>query len=398
MMNATLLARRPTMILRLLFIGTVLTAGVSGARAQTTTDAWSVRTAESVMERSPILMDRWHYEVGVMLKAFEYLYEQTGDERYWDYVRTNMDTFIEPDGAIRTYDMEDYNLDQINAGKLLFPLYEATGDERYRRAIDTLRTQLRLHPRTSEGGFWHKQIYPYQLWLDGVYMAGPFLTEYGVTFDDPEAVDEVVHEILLVARYTRDPATGLMYHGWDEQREQVWADSVTGLSSHFWGRAMGWYAMALVDVLDLLPESHPDRGEVVRILQDLADAVEGVQDPVTGTWWQVLDKANYEGNYLEASASGMFVYALAKGVRLGYLDPKYRAVAERGYEGMLDAFVTVEEGLVDLNQICSVAGLGGKDQRDGSFAYYISEPISTNDPKGVGPFIMASLEIEALRR
>ncbi len=364
--------------------------------AQSTDAPWSVRTAESVLSRRPVLYDRWHYEVGVMLKAFEMLYERTGDERYWEYIKSNMDAFIEPDGSIRTYEMDDFNLEQINAGKLLFPLYEATGEERYRRAIDTLRTQLRLHPRTSEGGFWHKQVYPYQLWLDGVYMAGPFLTEFGLTFDDSDAIDDVTHEILLVARYTRDPATGLFYHGWDEKREQVWADSVTGLSSHFWGRAVGWYMMALVDVLEMLPESHRDRGQIIRILQDLAEAVAAVQDPVSGTWYQVLDKANREGNYLEASASGMFVYALAKGARLGYLDAEYRDVARRGYDGMLKEFVTVEDGLVNLNQICSVAGLGGKNQRDGSFAYYISEPISTNDPKGVGPFIMASLEMEIL--
>ena len=364
------------------------------AVAQQSAEPWSVRTAESVMERQPVLSERWHYEVGVMLTAFEQLYERTGDERYRTFIRENMDSFIGEDGSIRTYDMEDYNLDQINAGKLLFSLYEQTGEERYRRAIDTLRTQLREHPRTSEGGFWHKQIYPFQLWLDGVYMAGPFLARYGVEFDDPKAIEEIVHEILLVERYTRDPATGLLYHGWDEKREQVWAHPETGLSPHFWGRAMGWYAMALVDVLDYLPQDHPDRGEVIRILQDLAEAVRGVQDPVTGTWYQVLDQPAREGNYLEASASSMFVYALAKGARLGYLDSSYREVARRGYQGILNQFVTVEDGLVNLNQICSVAGLGGKDQRDGSFAYYISEPISSNDAKGVGPFIMASLELE----
>lgn len=376
----------------LLAVVIVLAAPAVG---QTTDTSWSVRTAESVMTRSPVLYNRWHYELGVMLKAFEMLYERTGDERYWNYLKENMDPFIGPDGSIATYDMTDFNLDQINAGKVLFSLFQTTGEDRFRSAIDTLRTQLRLHPRTSEGGFWHKQIYPYQLWLDGVYMAGPFLVEYGVTFDDPGAIDEVVHEILLVARYMRDPATGLFYHGWDEKREQVWADSVTGLSSHFWGRGMGWYAMALVDVLEILPQSHPDRGQIIRILQNLAEAAANVQDPVTGTWYQVLDKPTYEGNYLEASGSSMFVYALAKGARLGYLDARYRDVARRGFNGILEEFVTIEDGLVNLNQICSVAGLGGKNQRDGSFAYYISEPVSSNDPKGVGPFIMASLELES---
>lgn len=357
---------------------------------------WSVRMAESVMTRQPVLSDEWHYEVGLMLKAFEQLWKQTGDERYYDYLKRNMDGFIAENGSIRTYEMEEFNMDQINAGKVLFPLYERTGEERYRRAADTLRQQLRQHPRTSEGGFWHKQIYPYQLWLDGVYMGGPFLTQYGIAFGDPEAIDEVTREILLVARYTRDPATGLFYHGWDEKREQVWADSVTGLSANFWGRAMGWYAMALVDVLDDLPEDHAGYSAVVQVLQNLAEAVRNVQDPVTGLWYQVVDKPAHEGNYLEGSASSMFTYTLAKGVRQGHLDARYLGVAKRAYDGLLTHLITVEDGLVSLNQICAVAGLGGKQQRDGSFEYYRSEPVVANDPKGVGPFIMASLEMERL--
>lgn len=357
---------------------------------------WSVRMAESVMRQKPVLSERWHYEVGVMLRAFEELWLRTGESRYFEYIRANIDRFVTPEGTIRTYEKEEYNLDQINAGKLLFLLYEQTGEERYRRPIDTLRDQLRHHPRTSEGGFWHKKIYPYQLWLDGVYMMGPFLVRYGVTFGDPEAIDETTHEILLVARYLRDPRTGLYYHGWDEKRQQIWADSITGRSANFWGRGMGWYAMALVDVLDWLPADHPDRPTIIRILQDLAEAVARVQDPVTGLWYQVLDQPAYPGNYLEASASSMFVYALAKGVRRGYLPAKYLEVARRGYRGLVKHLVSVDpEGTVHLNQICAVAGLGGPRQRDGSIAYYLSEPIVSDDPKGVGPFILASLEIEA---
>lgn len=377
-------------------IALLFSVPLSPLHAQEADAQWSVRMAESVMARQPVLSDEWHYEVGLMLKAFEQLWKRTGDERYYDYLKRNMDGFIAEDGSIRTYEMEEFNMDQINAGKVLFPLYERTAEERYRRAADTLRQQLRLHPRTSEGGFWHKQIYPYQLWLDGVYMGGPFLTQYGIAFDDPEAIDEVTREILLVARYTRDPATGLFYHGWDEKREQVWADSVTGLSANFWGRAMGWYAMALVDVLDDLPEDHADYRAVVQVLQNLAEAVRNVQDPVTGLWYQVVDKPAHEGNYLEGSASSMFTYALAKGVRQGHLDARYLDVAKRAYDGLLSHLITVEDGLVSLNQICAVAGLGGKQQRDGSFEYYMSEPVVANDPKGVGPFIMASLEMERL--
>jgi unsaturated rhamnogalacturonyl hydrolase len=358
---------------------------------------WSVRMAESVMQQKPVLSERWHYEVGVMLRAFEELWQRTGEARYFDYIRTNIDRFVTPEGAIRTYEKKEYNLDQINTGKLLFLLYAQTGDERYRRAIDTLRDQLRHHPRTSEGGFWHKKIYPYQLWLDGVYMMGPFLVRYGVTFDDTKAIEETTHEILLVARYLRDPRTGLYYHGWDEKRQQIWADSITGRSANFWGRGMGWYAMALVDVLDFLPLDHPDRSTIIRILRDLAEAIVRVQDPVTGLWYQVLDLPAYPGNYLEASASSMFVYTLAKGVRKGYLPPEYLEVARRGYRGIVQNLVSVDpDGMVHLNQICAVAGLGGPQRRDGSIAYYLSEPIVSDDPKGVGPFILASLEVEAI--
>ena len=382
----------------LVILGFLLCGAPSLQAQQIDADApWSVRMAQSVMERNPDFMDRWHYEVGVMLKAINEVYQDTGEERYWDYVKYNMDRFVQPDGAIRTYDLTDYNLDQINAGKLLFPLYERTGDERYRMSMDTLRRQLEEHPRTSEGGFWHKKVYPHQLWLDGVYMAGPFLARYGVAFDDEEALDEIANEILLVARYMRDPATGLFYHGWDESRTQRWADNQTGLSKNFWGRGMGWYGMALVDVLDYLPEDHPKRGHIIDVLQKYAAAVANVQDPVTGTWWQVLDKPTREENYLEASASNMFVYTLLKGVREGYLDDEYLDVARRGYEGILDEFIEVtDEGLVNLNQTVSVGGLGGDDMRDGTFEYYMSEPLRVNDNKGVGPFIMASLLMEEL--
>ena len=211
---------------------------------------------------------------------------------------------------------------------------------------------------------------------------------------DTAALSDVTRQFLLVARHTRDPRTGLMYHAWDESRSQKWADSLTGLSRNFWGRAMGWYMMGLVDALDFIPETHPDRAQLLRLLQETASAVAQVQDPVTGLWYQVLDMPNRAGNYHEASASSMFVYALAKGARMGWLDARHGDVARRGYDGIIRHLVTVDaNGLVSLNRICQVAGLGGKQQRDGSFEYYISEPIVSNDHKGVGAFIMASLEV-----
>jgi unsaturated rhamnogalacturonyl hydrolase len=228
-------------------------------------------------------------------------------------------------------------------------------------------------------------------------MLGPFLARYGQDFDEPEAIDEVAKEILLVARYMRDPATGLYYHGWDESRQQRWADNRTGLSKNFWGRGMGWYGMALVDALDYIPEDHPDRGAIIHVLQQYAEAVSNVQDPVTGVWYQILNKPSRAENYREASVSSMFTYTLVKGVRKGYLDDEYLAVARRAYEGILDEFIEVtDEGLVNLCCTVTVGGLGGDPYRDGTFKYYMSEPLRVNDNKGVGPFIMASLQLEAI--
>ena len=358
-------------------------------------ERWSVRMAESVMRRHPVVHEEWDYTAGLILLALDRVADRTGDARYREYVRRNMDRVVNPDGTIRTYELDEFNLDQINQGRLLFALHERTRDMRYRRAADLLREQLRRQPRTREGGFWHKQIYPHQMWLDGLYMAGPFYAQFARTYGDSVAFDDVAKQFLLVARQTRDAKTGLLYHGWDESRTQIWADKETGQSPNFWGRAMGWYLMALVDVLDYLPEQHRDRESIVQVLRDAADAAARVQDPVTGLWYQVLDQASRSGNYLEASASSMFVYAFAKGARRGLLDSRYREMAERGFNGLVTHLVTADSsGRVSLNGICQVAGLGGKQQRDGSFRYYVSEPVVANDHKGVGPFILAAVEIE----
>lgn len=360
---------------------------------------WSVRMAESVMKRHPLLAKKWAYEWGVVLKSIEQVWLKTNDDRYYDYIKRNIDKFVDPEGDIKTYRLDEYNLDQINTGKLLFPLYNTTGDERYRKAAYLLRKQLETHPRTSEGGFWHKQIYPHQMWLDGIYMAGPFYAKFAKAFNEPAGFDDVAHQIMLVESHTRDPKTGLLYHGWDESRSQKWANPETGCSPNFWGRAMGWHAMAIPDVLDHLPEDHPEREKIIEIFGNMIGALSAVQDRSTGLWYQVLDQAGRQGNYLEASASCMLVYAMVKGGRKGYLDEEYLDVAARGYRGILEHFVEVDDqGLVNLDQICSVAGLGGEPYRDGSFEYYISEKIVTNDYKGIGPFILASVEMEKLKQ
>jgi len=367
--------------------------------AASASPAWSTRMAEAVIARNPQTHTRWDYTAGVVLLAIQRVGEATGNAKMLAYVKENMDRFVQPDGTITGYQLEEFNLDQIAQGRLLFPLWQRTKDERYRKAADHLRDQLRRHPRTSEGGFWHKQIYPQQMWLDGLYMAGPFYAEYARTFGEPAAFDDVAKQFLLVARHTRDARTGLMYHGWDAGKTQKWADTATGLSANFWGRAVGWYMVAAVEVLDYLPKSHPDRATIIATLGDVAEAVARVQDPVTGLWWQVLDEPNRAGNYLEASASSMFVYALAKAARLGYVDARFRATATRGFDGLVRHLVKPgEDGMPSLTNVCQVAGLGGnlrKDgsYRDGSYAYYVSEPIVADDYKGVGPFIYAALEL-----
>jgi unsaturated rhamnogalacturonyl hydrolase len=263
------------------------------------------------------------------------------------------------------------------------------------KALFLLREQLSVQPRTQAGGFWHKKIYPYQMWLDGIYMAQPFYAAFAKTFNQPDCFDDIAHQILLIEEKAREPGSGLLYHAWDESKQIPWANAVTGCSPHFWGRAMGWYAMAIVDVLDDFPEDHPRRKAILEVFQRLAEAIARVQDPSSGVWYQVLDQGGREGNYLEASGSCMFVYAIAKGIRKGYLPAAFLPVVRTGYQGILHTFVsTDEQGLVTLGKVCGACGLGGVPYRDGSYEYYVTEKVVTNDYKGVGPFILASLEME----
>lgn len=368
---------------------------------------WSERMMLSEMERFPEAWQldfhtkpRWSYPNGLVLKGAKGVYEDTGDEIYRDYITAYVDTLVTEEGEIKTYERETFNIDNINSGKILLYLYEETGNEKYRKAAELLRGQLDDHPRTSEGGFWHKKIYINQMWLDGLYMGQPFYAQYTKMFEEGEEAEEAYNDIVkqfdLIQKNTRDEKTGLLYHGWDESREQEWADKETGTSPHFWSRAMGWYGMAMVDVLDYLPEDHSGRDRIAEYLNQFAEAIENVQHE-SGLWYQVLDQGDREGNYLEASGSSMFVYTLVKGVREGYLAEKYLDIAQKGYDGILEKLISVEEnGVVNLYQVCAVAGLGGDPYRDGSFEYYVNETIRPNDPKGTGPFILASLELENL--
>ena len=364
--------------------------------------SWAVRMVESEMKRHPEAWSldfekkpKWNYTHGLVLTAIERVWQQTGDQRYYDYIKAYADLMIDENGLINhNYKITNFNIDHIKPGMILFNLYEKTEDPRYLKALQILREQIHQHPRTKEGGFWHKNRYPHQMWLDGIYMASPFYARYGLVFNEPENFDDVIHQITLIEQKTRDEKTGLLYHGWDESREQHWADPETGLSASFWGRAIGWYAMALVDVLDYIPADQPNRHLVIEVLQRLAEAVSNYQDPETGVWYQVVDQMGREGNYLESSASSMFVYSLAKAANKGYIDIKYLDVAKKGFEGILEQFIEVEEdGEVNITKGCSVAGLGAGEHRDGSYEYYLSEPIRSNDPKATGPFIKACIEL-----
>jgi len=341
---------------------------------------------------------RWTYTLGLVSSAMLDLWEFTDEQKYFDYVEFFADSVVTDGVAIRTYRLEEYNIDKINSGKMLLRLYEITGKEKYRMAADTLRAQLDRHPQTEIGGFWHKQIYPHQMWLDGLYMGGPFLAQYAATFGRPEDFDLVVRWFVNMEKVSRDPESGLLYHGWDESRQQQWADPVTGQSSHFWGRGMGWYGMALVDVLDFIPEDHPGRDSILAVVRRMAEAIVKVQDEETGVWYQVLDQGDREGNFLEGSVSAMFSYFLLKAINKDYIGRnEYEKAAVRAYDGMVEHLVsTRENGTIVISPVCQVGGLGGNPYRDGSYEYYINERQRDNDPKATGPFIMAGIQYDML--
>ncbi|MDQ6904552.1 MAG: glycoside hydrolase family 88 protein, partial [Bacteroidota bacterium] len=325
------------------------------------------------------------------------LWQATGDGKYFSYIQKSMDPFIDDEGNIRSYKFDNLTLDNIAPGKNLLLLYRVTGKKKYLDAVNLLRKQLNSQPRTHEGGFWHKKIYPNQMWLDGLYMAEPFYAEYAATFHEDSDYNDIAHQFILMEKNSRDNKTGLLYHGYDASKEEKWADKQTGRSPNFWGRAMGWYGMGLVDVLEHFPNDQKQKAELINILNRFATAIAKVQDKKTGLWWDVLNKPGQEKNYPEASASCMFVYALAKGVRLGYLPSSFLAVAKKGYAGIIKTFIKTDaNGQLNLEGTVSVSGLGGKPYRDGSYNYYTSENIVENDEKGVGAFLLASNEMEML--
>jgi unsaturated rhamnogalacturonyl hydrolase len=359
---------------------------------------WSVKMTDAVIARNDSLVNylgkapKYEYDLAFLASAIDKLGKT--DAKYSEYAKAYIDYFVLEDGKINGHKLEDYNIDRVRPGLNMLELYARTGEEKYKTAIETLVNQMENQPRTKSGGFWHKKIYPYQMWLDGIYMGSPFLARYAKDFNQPKWFDEVTFQIQEIYRETLDEKNGLLYHAWDESREQRWCNPETGQSKHFWSRAEGWYVMAIVDVLDYLPENHKDRVAIIGILNNVCAALLKVQDEKTGLWYQVLDMGGKEGNYLEASGTAMFIYTFAKGAKNGYLDKKYLEIAGKAFDSMITVMVkTGDDGLPALTNTCGACGLGGNPYREADYNYYITEKQVENDQKGVAPFILAAIEL-----
>lgn len=384
----------------MLFKKIILLLCLLGVVSTLTAQSMYRKFADSEMKRFPEAWQLDHgkrlyfgYSQGLGCLAMLKVAEKTGEAKYFNYVEKWADTLINEKGEIHLYELSAYNVDFVNSGKILFELYEKTKKEKYRLAIETLVQQLKYQPTTLEGGYWHKLIYPHQIWLDGVYMTGPFLAKYAKLSKDDQYYDKAVDEILITAKHTFDGKTGLYYHAWDESRKQAWANPQTGQSPNFWGRSIGWYFMAVIDVLEELPKDHIRRGELIKLVQSLATNLAKYQDD-EGLWWQVIDQAGRARNYQEASVNSMFLYAYSKGINQKYLSKSYKNLIDKLYLGIQKKLLKKENGMWTLIQCNAVAGLGGNPYRDGSYDYYVSERIRDNDAKATGPFIMGCIEAE----
>lgn len=362
---------------------------------------WSDKMALTLMKRHPesYMIDdakkpKWDYVHALVLHSIEELYKKNPDPRYKAYVRSYVDQFVQADGSITTYEFEKYNIDLVLPGRLLFDVYASSKEEKYLKALQLIRKQLSEQPRTQSGGFWHKQIYPNQMWLDGLYMGEPFYAEYTAKFENGKSFDDIAKQFEVIQLKATDPKTGLLYHGWDESKQMPWANKETGNSPNFWSRSLGWYAMALVDVLDYMPKDHPKRKDLIQYLNNVSEALLKFQDK-SGLWYQVTDKGGEKDNYLEASGSAMFSYAFAKGANKGYLPSKFKKAANKAFDGLTTVLIKKvdQDGGITLTNCCQVAGLGGNPYRDGSYEYYVNERKKDNDPKATGPFILAALEL-----
>ncbi len=365
---------------------------------------WGQRLADSTLAEHPTLWNmrksdgdfRWAYTQGLVGLGMYRLHQKHQEPRYYAYMKAYVDHYVEADGNVRTLTLDEFNIDSINSGKLLFPLLQDTGDTRYRRALDQLRRQLEWQPRTHNGVFWHKLKYPWQVWLDGLYMGAPFYAEYAKRFGRPDDFDDIARQFRESYAKLRDARAGLLYHGWDESRVQGWSDPASGRSPGFWTRSLGWYAMALTDAYEQFPGEHSGRPELARMFGELSEALLAVRDARSRIWWQVPDQGGRKGNYLEASGSAMIAYAWAKGARLGMVEPRYRELARDSFAGLVAELVDwdVKAERMHLRNVCRSAGLGGEPYRDGSYAYYVGTEVAVDDAHGIGALLLASAEIE----
>ena len=327
---------------------------------------------------------QFHYHAGVFLSGMQKTYRICKEEKYYNYIKRFVDEYIDADGNVLHCDSG--SMDDIMPGILMYDLYKRTGDERYRKALDTLVGYIIDFPRSPEGGFWHKKRYPNQMWLDGLYMGGPICAQYGKEFGRPLCFEVCAYQALLMEKRTRDEKTGLLYHAYDQSRAMTWADPETGKSPEFWGRSMGWVPVALLDDLDVFPEEFAPRGEIIRMATDLLKALVPYQDEETGLWYQVVDKGDDPRNWLETSCSCLYVAAICKAVRKGYLDKSYLRFARKGYEGVISRLKWDEKGII-IDGVCIGTGVG-------DYEHYLARPTSANDLHGMGAFILMCQEAE----
>lgn len=342
----------------------------------------------------------WNYIDGCMILALLEIYQATGEEKYYTFADAFIDHRVQEDGSISGYSVEEYNIDNVNAGKTLFSLYELNGKEKYRKAIELIYRQVQTQPRTQEGNFWHKKIYPDQVWLDGMYMGQPFYMEYETKFNNKKGYGDIFNQFRNVVKNMKDPETGLYYHGYDASRKVFWCDKETGLSQNFWLRALGWYSMALLDTLDKCDPGEEYQKEyqwLQGVFKEFVDAMLKFQHE-SGLWYQLPALGDKKPNYLETSGSAIMAYSLLKGVRLGFLPENYRTYGLKAFEGICKDRLKEKDGRLSLGGICLVAGLGPASdlRRDGSFDYYMSEPVVEDDAKGVGPLLLAYTEMRRL--
>ena len=336
----------------------------------------------------------WNYIDGCMMIALLNLHRITGESRYYEFAEHFLDHYVFEDGSLRGFKEADYNLDNICEGRVLFDVYRMSGKEKYRRAIDTLYGQIQRQPRTHEGNFWHKQIYPNQVWLDGLYMAQVFYARHTMEMENGAHIDDIRKQFRTVRERMYDPETGLYRHGYDASKTAFWADPETGCSKNPWLRSLGWFSAALIDVTAEIDDAS-FRADMTAIAQELAKNLLPYIDSDANMLWQVPNQPGREGNYPETSGSAMVAYFYLKGARLGMLDASYAEVGARIFHAICKRYLSETDGKLNLGGICLVAGLGPENnrRRDGSYEYYISEPIVENDAKGLAPFLMCYTEL-----